>query len=156
MIPSYIFAGLRSLYASHLIICGDDKQNPPYKEQRGEFAYLLQNHPRLKVILSEQYRMHPSILRLSNALAYNGEMKNGIQHTTPLSKALPSFLFGRLILIDTCAQQSPHHQVGKSSVNKTHINVSLALYRILRKVYPLQDVQALSLYEAHASKLATA
>ena len=34
--------------------------------------------------------------------------------------------------------------------------MSLALYRILRKVYPLQDVQALSLYEAHASELATA
>ena len=156
MIPSYRFARLRSLYASHLIICGDDKQNPPYKEQRGEFAYLLQNHPRLKVVLSEQYRMHPSISRLSNALAYNGEMKNGIRHTPPLPKALPTFLFGRLILIDTCAQQSPHHQVGKSSVNKTHINVSLALYRILRKVYPLQDVQALSLYEAHASELAIA
>ena len=100
--------------------------------------------------------MHPSISRLSNALAYNGEMKNGIQHTTPLSKALPSFLFGRLILIDTCAQKSPHHQVGKSSVNKTHLNVSLALYRILRKVYRLQDVQALSLYEAHANELAIA
>ena len=34
--------------------------------------------------------------------------------------------------------------------------MSLALYRILRKFYPLQSVQALSLYEAHASELATA
>ena len=78
MIPSYRFAGLRTLLTSHLIICGDDKQNPPYKEQKGEFAYLLQNHPRLKVTLSEQYRMHPGISRLSNTLAYSGEMKDGI------------------------------------------------------------------------------
>ena len=97
--------------------------------------------------------MHPSISRLSNALAYGGKMKDGIQYIAPLSTALPYFLFGRLILIDA---QSPHHQVGKSSVNKTHLNVTLALYRILRKVYCLQDVQALSLYEAHASELAIA
>ena len=29
MIPSYRFAGLRTLLTSHLLICGDDKQNPP-------------------------------------------------------------------------------------------------------------------------------
>ena len=93
MIPSYQFAGLRSLYTSHLIICGDDKQSPPYKEQRGEFAYLLQTHPRMKVVLSEQFRMHPSISRLSNALAYNGEMKNGIRYTPPcLRPSQPSYL----------------------------------------------------------------
>ena len=100
--------------------------------------------------------MHPSISRLSNALAYGGKMKDGKQYIAPLSTLLPYFLFGRLILIDACAQQIPHHQVGKSSVNKTHLNVTLALYRILRRVYRLQDVQALSLYEAHASELAIA
>merc|ERR1712089_56379 len=89
MIPSYRFAGLRTPLTSHLIICGDDKQNPPYKEQKGEFTYLLQNHPRLKVTLSEQFRMHPGISRLSNALAYGGEMKDGVQYMAPLSRALP-------------------------------------------------------------------
>ena len=153
MIPSYRFAGLRTLLTSHLIICGDDKQNPPYKEQKGEFAYLLQNHPRLKVTLSEQYRMHPGISRLSNALAYGGEMKDGVQYMAPLSRALPRFLYGRLILVDT---QSPHHRVGKSSVNQVHLNVTIALYRILRNVYDLRHVQALSLYEAHASELSVA
>ena len=99
MIPSYRFAGLRTLLTSHLLICGDDKQNSPYKEQKGEFAYLIQNHPRLTATLSEQYRMHPSISKLSNALAYGGEMRDGIQNMEPLSKKkLPWFLSGRLIL----------------------------------------------------------
>ena len=124
MIPSYRFAGLRTLLTSHLLICGDDKQNPPYKEQKGEFAYLIQNHPRLTATLSKQYRMNPSISRLSNALAYGGEMRDGIQYMEPLSKDLPWFLSGRLILIDT---PSPHHQVGNSSVNKMRLNVALAL-----------------------------
>merc|ERR1712115_404317 len=70
-----------------------------------------------------------------------------------LSRALPCFLFGRLILVDT---PSPHHRVGKSSVNHVHLNVTIALYRILRNVYSLQHVQALSLYEAHASELSVA
>ena len=153
MIPSYRFAGLRTLLTSHLLICGDDKQNPPYKEQKGEFAYLLQNHPRLKATLSKQYRMHPGISRLSNALAYGGEMRDGIHNMAPLPRALPCFLSGRLILVDT---PSPHHQVGKSSVNQVHLNVTLALYRILRNVYDLRQVQALSLYEAHASELLVA
>ena len=41
-------------------------------------------------------------------------------------------------------------------MNKVHLNVTIALYRILRKVYSLQHVQALSLYEAHASELTVA
>ena len=97
--------------------------------------------------------MHPVISRLSNALAYGGKMKDGIRYMAPLSTALPRFLSGRLILIDA---QSPHHQVGKSSVNKVHLNVTIALYRILRKVYCLQHVQALSLYKAHTSELTVA
>ena len=153
MIPSYRFAGLRTLLTSHLLICGDDKQNPPYKEQKGEFAYLIQNHPRLTATLLKQYRMHPSISRLSNALAYGGEMRDGTQYMEPLPKTLPWFLSGRLILIDT---PSPHHQVGNSSVNKMHLNLTLALYWILKDIYDLRNVQALSLYEAHASELTIA
>ena len=156
MIPAYRFAGLRILLTSHLLICGDPMQSPPYKEQRGEFAHLLQTHARMKIVLSEQFRMPPTISRLSNALAYGGEMRDGNNQPPPLPSSLPAFLGLRLILIDTGALQSPHHTVGGSSVNNTHIEASLALYRILRKSYPLQSIQALSLYEAHASELATA
>jgi len=153
MIPSYRFAGLRTLLTTHLLICGDDKQNSPYKEQKGEFAYLIQTHPRLTATLSEQYRMHPSISKLSNALAYNGKMRDGIQDMEPLSNKLPWFLSGRLILIDT---PSPHQRIGNSSVNKKHLNVTLALYWILKDIYDPRDVQALSLYEAHTSELSVA
>ena len=38
-------------------------------------------------------------------------------------------------------------------MNPSHIDASLALYRILRESYPLESIQALSLYEAHANKL---
>ena len=153
MIPSYRFAGLRTLPTTHLLICGDDKQNSPYKEQKGEFAYLVQAHPRLTATLSEQYRMHPSISKLSNAIAYNGIMKDGIQDMAPLPDKLPWYLSGRLILIDT---PSPHQRIGNSSVNKKHLNVTLALYWLLKDIYDPRDVQALSLYEAHTSELSVA
>merc|ERR1711867_137516 len=77
----------------------------------------------------------------------------GIQYMEPLSKKLPWFLSGRLILIDT---PSPHQRIGNSSVNKMHLNVTLALYWVLKNVYDLTDVQALSLYEAHTSELSVA
>ena len=41
-------------------------------------------------------------------------------------------------------------------MNQVHLNMTLALYRILRNVYDLRQVQALSLYEAHASELLVA
>ena len=80
-------------------------------------------------------------------------MRDGIQNMEPLSKKLPWFLSGRLILIDT---PSPHQRIGNSSVNKMHLNVTLALYWVLKNIYDLRDVQALSLYEAHTSELSVA
>ena len=100
--------------------------------------------------------MPPNISRLSNALAYNGEIRDGNRQPPPLPVNLPYFLSQILVLIDTSARQSPHCLVGNSSVNCTHIEASLALYWILRKSYPLQSIQALSLYKAHSNKLATA
>ena len=156
MIPSYRYQGLRTLKTTHLIMCGDSMQTPPYQEPRGEFAHLLQDHPRLTVQLLVQYRMPPAISRLSNALAYNGEMKDGVMSPPPLPTTLPDYLRQRIILVDTNAQSYPHCQVGHSSMNPSHIDASLALYRILRESYPLESIQALSLYEAHANELYTA
>ena len=156
MIPAYRFAGLRLLTTSYLIICGDHMQNPPYKEPRGEFAHLFNTQPHLRIRLSTQYRMPPQISRLSNALAYNNEMKDGNTNPPPLPLNLPANLSQRLLFIDTTAKASPHDKEGHSSINTRQIEVSLALLRILSMSYPLEDIQVLSLYEAHASALATA
>ena len=155
MIPAYRFAGLRLLRTTHLLVCGDPLQNPPYKEKRGEFAHLLNSHPLLQVKLSIQYRMHPQISKLCNALAYGGDMEDGQPKAPPLPANLPSFLRHRLVLVDTKATKCLHRSVGNSSMNTTHIEATIALYRLLRLSYPLQSIQALSLYEAHANELAT-
>ena len=76
----------------------------------------------------------------------------------PLPSDLLGFLQGRVVLINTNATCCPHTQAGTSSININHLDILMALYRllVLSEAYPIESIQTLSQYEAHAKELAAA